>query len=675
MVVGAAVGRHRRRPQGHPRRQRGDLDDHAQRDRDDPGRLPPQHLRREGRQLAAHHRARGGQPARRAGRRSSTATAPIWTLAILAVLRGRRLLVPAQPTSFGFDLRATGMSETAAVASGVKVEPDGRHLDDALRRGRRPDLDAGALRRRPTPTAPSSRPGLGFTGIAVALLGRNQPLGILFGAVLFAFLNEQSNRLTLQTDISQNVVQITQGVIVLAVVVAYEVVRRRRVAAEQRAVGRQLDADKPHRTRRCRHEHPRHRAGSPTAQRQVRSPLHLAADRPLGAIAAVSLVRVITGEHEIDSAGTLRAAIIATCPILMAALGGLWTERAGVVNIGLEGQMILGTWGAAYFTYYYGPWVGILGAALLGAIGGALHALATVTFGVDHIVSGVAINIIGARRGEVPRRGLLRRPRGRRRQAAHRPRPTTEHHHPRALRRGSTSLADKHWFVVSDLASCVAALTTQPQRADAADLRAGRRSRRWILWRTAFGLRLRSCGENPQAAESLGVNVLRYKYIAVVVSGALRRHRRRLPRPGRLQRLRHRPDRRSRLHRPRRDDLRQLAARRHPRRRADVRLHRQPAAAVDRHRPRAAAARRDRPARAGRLAALRGKQTTQAIVFGVLGAAVPAVVPAHRRGAARVHRHDALRRHAAGPGLRAPNGCACPRPTARSTARAVPGER
>ncbi len=100
-------------------------------------------------------------------------------------------------------------------------------------------------------------------------------------------------------------------------------------------------------------------------------------------------------QHEITSEGSLRAAIIATCPILMAAIGGLWSERAGVVNIGLEGQMILGTWGAAYFTYYYGPWVGILGAALLGAIGGALHALATVTFGVDHIVSGVAVNIIG----------------------------------------------------------------------------------------------------------------------------------------------------------------------------------------------------------------------------------------------------------------------------------------
>ena len=66
-----------------------------------------------------------------------------------------------------------------------------------------------------------------------------------FGAVLFAFLNEQSNRLTLETDISQNVVQITQGVIVLAVVVAYEVVRRRQVAAEQNRVKQELDASRP----------------------------------------------------------------------------------------------------------------------------------------------------------------------------------------------------------------------------------------------------------------------------------------------------------------------------------------------------------------------------------------------------------------------------------------------
>ena len=84
--------------------------------------------------------------------------------------------------------------------------------------------------------------GLGFTGIAVALLGQNQPVGIFFGAALFAFLNEQANRLTFETDVSVNVVQITQGTIVLTVVVAYEIVRRFRIRAEQKSVARREPA-------------------------------------------------------------------------------------------------------------------------------------------------------------------------------------------------------------------------------------------------------------------------------------------------------------------------------------------------------------------------------------------------------------------------------------------------
>ena len=113
------------------------------------------------------------------------------------------------------------------------------------------------------------------------------------------------------------------------------------------------------------------------------------------AIVIVSVVRMVTGADDVTSANTLRAAILSACPILLAGLGGVWAERAGVVNIGLEGQILLGTWGAAYFTYWYGPWTGLLGAIAFGAIGGLLHAIATVSFGVDHIVSGVAINIIG----------------------------------------------------------------------------------------------------------------------------------------------------------------------------------------------------------------------------------------------------------------------------------------
>lgn len=239
----------------------------------------------------------------------------------------------------------------------------------------------------------------------------------------------------------------------------------------------------------------------------------------LGGIAVVSLVRIVTDTNDISSAGTIRAAIIATCPILMAGLGGLWAERAGVVNIGLEGQMILGTWGAAYFTYNYGPWVGVIGAALLGAIGGLLHAIATITFGVDHIVSGVAINLIGAGAttflAEAVFSGLDG---GGPRQLVGLDTPTKITIP--GLSDAAIDIANRHWFVVSDIAAFVAALTTGLSTLSVVVFALVGLSA-IILWRTAFGLRLRSCGENPQAAETLGVNVIRYKYIAVLVSGAL----------------------------------------------------------------------------------------------------------------------------------------------------------
>ena len=114
----------------------------------------------------------------------------------------------------------------------------------------------------------------------------------------------------------------------------------------------------------------------------------------LAAILLASTLRVVTGANDIDSSGLLIAAFGLSVPIALAGLGGLWSERAGVVNIGLEGMMVLGTWGAAFVGYHMGPWMGLVGAVVGGVIGGLVHALATVTFGVDHIVSGVALNIL-----------------------------------------------------------------------------------------------------------------------------------------------------------------------------------------------------------------------------------------------------------------------------------------
>ena len=236
-------------------------------------------------------------------------------------------------------------------------------------------------------------------------------------------------------------------------------------------------------------------------------------------ISVVSLVRIISDTNDISSAGTIRAAIIATCPILLAALGGLWAERAGVVNIGLEGQMILGTWGAAFFAYHYGPWVGVLGAALFGMIGGLLHAVATVSFGVDHIVSGVAVNLIGAGVATFLAEAVFRGLEG------GGPRQLVGLESPNRITVPGVSdlsldLAEKHWFFVSDVAAFVAALTTRLSTLSIVVFALVIVSA-YVLWRTSFGLRLRSCGENPQAAETLGVNVYLHKYIAVVISGGL----------------------------------------------------------------------------------------------------------------------------------------------------------
>ena len=89
-------------------------------------------------------------------------------------------------------------------------------------------------------------------------------------------------------------------------------------------------------------------------------------------IAVVSLVRIWTGADNLDSSGAIQAAITAAVPIALAGLSGLWSERAGVVNIGIEGMMILGTFGAGYAGYQWGPWAGVFFGVVCGLLGGLL---------------------------------------------------------------------------------------------------------------------------------------------------------------------------------------------------------------------------------------------------------------------------------------------------------------
>ncbi len=236
-------------------------------------------------------------------------------------------------------------------------------------------------------------------------------------------------------------------------------------------------------------------------------------------LAVVSAVRVGTGAQDLTSSGTVAAALTAAVPIALAGLGGLWSERAGVVNIGLEGQMVLGTWGAGFAGYQWGPWAGVALGLLLGALGGLLHALATVAFGVDHIVSGVAINLIAPGVALfLAKLEFSHAPGGGQKQSP--PVSDVQHLSVPGLSSGLLDVERKHWFFVSDLAAFVRGLTTQVSLLSivAAALFV---LTFYVLWRTPFGLRLRSCGEAPYAAESLGVKVLTHKYAAVVISGAM----------------------------------------------------------------------------------------------------------------------------------------------------------
>ncbi|GAA1079747.1 ABC transporter permease [Pseudonocardia alni] len=235
-------------------------------------------------------------------------------------------------------------------------------------------------------------------------------------------------------------------------------------------------------------------------------------------VAVLSVTVTLTGQIQLTSGGTASAAVRLGLPILLAGLGGLWAERAGIINIGLEGMMVLGTWGAAWAGYQWGPWAAMLGGLVFGALGGLLHAVATVTFNVNHIVSGVAITLLGTGLTKYLAT-LVFTPVSQNPRQSPRLEGFTEFSIP-GVSEGLAALEAQQRVFVSDLAGLLSGLVTglTPILVIGVGLVP---VSYLVLWRTAFGLRLRSAGESPVAAESLGVNVVLHKYVAVTISGAL----------------------------------------------------------------------------------------------------------------------------------------------------------
>ena len=178
----------------------------------------------------------------------------------------------------------------------------------------------------------------------------------------------------------------------------------------------------------------------------------------------------------------LYSAVRLTTPLLLAALGGLYSERSGVINIALEGLMLAGAFTAATITHYTGnPWVGLAAAILAGVLVALVHGVACIQFKADQVVSGTAINILFLGIPALLSGALFEST-------------------------GATPQLPKEQLIPNVpiwLAFALVPVTW------------------YVLYRTPFGLRLRAVGENPEAADTAGVNVSKVRYLGVMLSGAL----------------------------------------------------------------------------------------------------------------------------------------------------------
>lgn len=193
-------------------------------------------------------------------------------------------------------------------------------------------------------------------------------------------------------------------------------------------------------------------------------------------------------------------------PLVFTSLGGVFSERSGVINIGLEGLMWIGAFTSIVFNLTFvdifgnaTPWVALLAAMIAGALFSILHAVAAITFRADHTVSGVAINLLasgltlflvkfiyGKGETDIIQKGFSKID-----IPILKDIPII----------GELFFQNTYW--VSYLAILFAVIAW------------------YVIYKTPFGLRLRSVGEHPMAADTLGINVSRMRYLGVIISGAL----------------------------------------------------------------------------------------------------------------------------------------------------------
>jgi general nucleoside transport system permease protein len=193
-------------------------------------------------------------------------------------------------------------------------------------------------------------------------------------------------------------------------------------------------------------------------------------------------------------------------PLIFTALGGNFSERSGIVNIGLEGLMVIGAFTAIVFNLAFDqtlgnltPWIALLAAMVVGGLLSVLHAVASITFRADQTVSGVAINLLAVGAALF----LVKLFYG----------------------KGQTDIIQKGFSkidipVLSDIPVLGKLFFSNTYYTSFVAIVVAFIA--WfVMFKTPFGLRLRAVGEHPMAADTMGINVTKTRYIGVIISGAL----------------------------------------------------------------------------------------------------------------------------------------------------------
>ncbi|MBM7603258.1 simple sugar transport system permease protein [Metabacillus crassostreae] len=198
-------------------------------------------------------------------------------------------------------------------------------------------------------------------------------------------------------------------------------------------------------------------------------------------------------------------ALFVAAPLIFTALGGVFSERSGVVNIGLEGLMIIGAFVGIIFNLQFAdilgnatPWFSILAAMIAAGIFSLLHAVASITFKADQVVSGVAINFLALGLSLFLVKNIYEK--------GQTDRITISFNKMDVPFLSDIPIIGDIFFSGGYITSYIAIFAA------------------FIVWyvifKTPFGLRLRSVGEHPMAADTMGINVTKMRYIGVILSGA-----------------------------------------------------------------------------------------------------------------------------------------------------------